>query len=250
VEYIELEGKDTDEILQRASEKLGVPVEDLKYEVIEKGTRGIFSILDNRLKKLRITYEDPVEKDIRAKLGFMLDKIGVTVDIEVAKSDKNNYTVRIKSNELDGLLIGKHGQTLDAIQHLLNRQVNHKLENPVYITVDVGDYRERQDSMIQRKAQTTAAKVKATGKEIKLEPMTAAERKKVHMALSEDPDVRTYSVGEGQMKSVVIAPAAQEKASERVGGGGTTPTSYSPSTTPGDTATKISYGRSKRRVGR
>ncbi len=106
----------------------------------------------------------------------------------------------------DGLLIGKKGQNLEALEHLLRRMVGKQLRRSVRLEVDIGGYRERRVTALESKATSMASRVKSSGKEMQVEPLSAAERRIVHLALVGDPQVKTYTVGDGDLKSVVIAP--------------------------------------------
>jgi spoIIIJ-associated protein len=114
--------------------------------------------------------------------------------------------VAIRTDGLDGLLIGRRGQTLAALQHLVGRLVSRQFGPDVPHAVDVGDYRRRREAQLVEKAQVLAEKVRATGREINLEPLHAPERRIVHMAVAKVPGVRTYTVGRGLHRNVVIAP--------------------------------------------
>jgi spoIIIJ-associated protein len=114
--------------------------------------------------------------------------------------------VTIRTDGLDGLLIGRRGQTLAALQHVVGRLVSRQFGPDVPHTVDVGDYRRRREAQLVEKAQVLAEKVRATGREINLEPLHAPERRIVHMAVAKVPGVRTYTVGRGLHRNVVIAP--------------------------------------------
>ena len=104
-----------------------------------------------------------------------------------------------------GLIIGKRGQKLDAIQYLLNRVANHCQEGAVRIRLDTEDYRERRKKTLENLARNIASKAKKTHKNVVLEPMNPYERMIIHSALQQDPAVTTYSKGKEPYRTVVVA---------------------------------------------
>lgn len=114
--------------------------------------------------------------------------------------------VRIDSGEDSGLLIGRDGQTLSALQYLASCIVSRRLGAAVRVQIDAGDYRNRQLEKLRALALEMADKVKETAKPQSTRPMSAYLRRVVHMALQDDPDVQTHSKGEGSLKRVVIVP--------------------------------------------
>lgn len=105
-----------------------------------------------------------------------------------------------------GILIGKHGQTLDALQYLTNLAAGKSFHHHYFILLDVENYRERRQDTLEALARRLAGKVKRTGEEIRLEPMAAGERRIIHLALQDDHAVSTDSEGEAPYRYVVIRP--------------------------------------------
>jgi spoIIIJ-associated protein len=104
-----------------------------------------------------------------------------------------------------GMLIGKHGQTLDALQYLTNLAAHRDADDKARVIIDVEDYRKRRAETLTSLAQRIASQVKRRGERVVLEPMTPNERKVIHMALQDDPRISTYSDGEEPYRKVVIA---------------------------------------------
>lgn len=105
-----------------------------------------------------------------------------------------------------GMLIGKHGKTLNALQYLAQVFVHRVAKNKLSVVVNVGDYREKRQAIIQRLAERTADKVKRTGQPVFLEPMPAFERKQIHAVLSKDENVQTHSEGDEPYRYLVVEP--------------------------------------------
>lgn len=133
-------------------------------------------------------------------------KLEVLVEKDIDKQD-NSVTFKLHAPEL-GIMIGKHGKTLDSLQYLTNLIANHGLEERVRIIVDVEDYRERREETLIRLANRLAEKVKKDGKKVELEPMNPRERKIIHMALQNNNKIVTGSDGVEPKRFVVISPKA------------------------------------------
>lgn len=200
--FVEEEGKTYEEAVEKALSSLGIEPEQADIMILEEGSRGVFNIGGKPWKvKVSHVWDEEAAKKIVSEL---LAKMGVEADVDVLEKD-GIYFVDISTSGADGLLIGKYGKTLDALQHVVARMVN-QLRPRTKVVLDVGKYKERQHDMLRRKAFGLAEKVKETRKEIVMEPLRPSERRVVHLALAEDPGVRTYTVGEGSDRSVVVAP--------------------------------------------
>jgi spoIIIJ-associated protein len=112
-----------------------------------------------------------------------------------------------------GLLIGRRGTTLAALQYLMNLMINHNAERQMLVSIDVERYHRRREETLNSLAERMAEHVHQTGRAITLEPMPPAERRIIHMALAEDPDVSTGSVGSGEGRKVVIRPGRSPRPS-------------------------------------
>ena len=124
---------------------------------------------------------------------------------------ENRVDIHVDCGDDSGLLIGREGQTLAALQYITSRIVSRRMEAPVRVQFDVGDYRERQDDRLRELALSLAERVRATGRPCSTRPMSSYHRRLVHMALQDSPDVQTRSSGEGPLKRVIIQRRRQEK---------------------------------------
>ncbi len=149
-----------------------------------------------------------VSDEAVAKAKEFLQKIFTAMKIEVAMEkfiNKNDGSVTFKLHGSDmGILIGKHGQTLDSLQYLTNLVANKNSAERVRVIIDVEDYRDRRVETLTRLASRLADKVKRTGERVALEPMNPHERKIIHMALQGDRKVTTLSEGDEPHRHVVI----------------------------------------------
>jgi spoIIIJ-associated protein len=146
--------------------------------------------------------------EVNAKLEEMVTNLmqmtGVDAQVKIRLED-DVHRVEIETAGADGLLIGKKGESLEDLGHLLRRMVGKQLKKSVRMDIDVGGYKKRRGTALRNKALSVASRVKATGKEMQMEPLSAAERRVVHLALADDPQIKTYTIGEGDLKNVMIA---------------------------------------------
>lgn len=144
-----------------------------------------------------------ITKNVVSRLvAPILDLAPENVDLSV-EIGEDRVQISVKSEDT-GLLIGRDGQNLAAVQYLASRMITRAIGSQVRLQVDAGDYHVRQDSRLQELALALAEKVKATGKVQTTRPLSAYQRRVIHLALQDDPDVQTRSSGEGALKHVVI----------------------------------------------
>lgn len=139
-------------------------------------------------------------------LQDMMDKMGFEAEVVVVLATAEGITLDIKAPDV-GLLIGDEGETLNALQTLLRAMTTPQNPERISILLDADGYRERRAQVLRERASLMKEKVKETGKEAVMEGLTAYERRIVHLALANDPEVTTYSEGEGAERNLVISPA-------------------------------------------
>ena len=147
--------------------------------------------------------DDPVDR-----VEIVLDEVLEALDLDgeiVIDEEEDRIAARIEGDDL-GLLIGRRGQTIDALQMLCYRIAFRGAGERKRITVDAAGYRERRRETVERQADRAAERALETGKEIELEPMTAVERKVVHDRLKDRPGLETFSEGEDPERCVIVAP--------------------------------------------
>ena len=169
----------------------------LEFEQDEALGEGLpskpFSELDQ--EKLTAAAQEVASKIVGSILGE------TPVEVKILE---NRVDIHVDCGDDSGLLIGREGQTLAALQYLTSRIVSRRMEAPVRVQFDVGDYRERQDDRLRELALALAERVRATGRPCSTRPMSSYHRRLVHMALQDSPDVQTRSSGEGPLKRVII----------------------------------------------
>jgi spoIIIJ-associated protein len=148
--------------------------------------------------------EEPAER-VRAVVARVVHSLGLEATVDV---EENEHEIRATVNGEDlGLMIGKHGATIDAVQHLAFRAAFRGRETRKQVTVDAAGYRERRETALHRMADRAAAEALRYDRAVELEPMRAPERKVVHTYLSERSDVETHSEGDEPDRRLVISPA-------------------------------------------
>ena len=149
--------------------------------------------------------DEEAEQLVSELIDYFLGAMGVVADTYISHDDEGTMTFEIEGQDA-GLLIGRRGETLQALQFLIRMVTNRQLGRKTYIVIDIEDYRERRVQMLRRLARRTAGRVASSGRDDSLEPMSPAERRIVHMSLAGHPEVRTESEGEGNQRRVVIFP--------------------------------------------
>jgi spoIIIJ-associated protein len=133
-----------------------------------------------------------------------------------SESEEDATYVNIETAGVDGLLIGRKGDTLSSLQHLIGRIVSRKMGGYQRLTLDVGGYLRNRQEILRQKALKAAERARKTNREVPLEPMKASERRVVHVALTDVEGIMTYTTGNGDLRKVCIAPSG--KGRERKGG--------------------------------
>ncbi|MCP1308473.1 RNA-binding cell elongation regulator Jag/EloR [Paenibacillus tyrfis] len=195
-------GKTIDEAVKNGLGQLGVPEERVKISVLEQPSKGLFGLIG--AKDARVELEllpDAIEEAV-AFLQEVLRSMKLDVRIE-QKQDKDGTQLHLHGSEL-GMLIGRRGQTLDALQYLVNIVANRFSDRHVRIVLDAEQFRERRIKTLQELADRLAERVVRTRKEVVLEPMSPAERKVIHSWLQQHDKVRTFSRGDEPNRRIVI----------------------------------------------
>lgn len=197
-------GKTLEEAITAGVLELGVDRNRVKIEVIEEpGKKGLFGLFGTRLARVRISYEDDPGMLATNFIQKICQAMGVQANTQVSK-DGEHWHIDITGPEL-GILIGRRGDTLDALQYLTNLAVAKKLSERVRLIVDVEGYRLRREDTLVRLAKRLSEKVKRTGIRIVLEPMNPHERRIIHTSLQDDTRISTFSEGDDTNRRVVIS---------------------------------------------
>jgi spoIIIJ-associated protein len=144
----------------------------------------------------------------RQLMQGLLQRLGIETEVEGSIKEGDIY-LEIKSDD-GGILIGKHGRTLEALQIIVSRMVNKQIKKPVRIILDVAGYKKRRADSLEKMAGRLGENVKMTAKEVTIGPFNAHDRRIIHIALKEDLSLKTESLGEGEWKKIKIIPTRQE----------------------------------------
>ncbi|MGZ4320360.1 MAG: RNA-binding cell elongation regulator Jag/EloR [Gaiellaceae bacterium] len=190
----------------------------VRFQVVSEGERGLLGVGFEPARVVATVDPDAVveaaavdESERAAKARALVDRVtaslGLRCRIDVAE-DEETITVSCAGGDL-GLLIGRHGQTIDAVQYLANAIVNKGIdEGRKRVVVDAAGYRARREETLHREAVSAAERATSTGEPVELEPMTSIERRVVHERLKEYPGVETLSEGAEPNRYVVVSPSS------------------------------------------
>jgi spoIIIJ-associated protein len=145
------------------------------------------------------------ELEVAKELAIgLLDRMAVKVEVEGFLREET-LCLEIKGDQ-EGILIGRHGRTLESLQILINRMVNKRLAKPLRVVLDIDNYRKRRADTLTKMAIRIGEKAKSKGHPLSIGPFDAHDRRIIHIALKEDPSLRTESLGEGKLKKVTVIP--------------------------------------------
>jgi spoIIIJ-associated protein len=221
VEEIRRSGPSVEEAVEAALGELGVSEQEADVEVVQEPRQGILGVgAQEAVVVVRVRSRPDPESDEdledQAELAAdflegLLERMGITATVETAMEAGTMYVDVIGESPDDedmGLLIGRHGQTLESLQELARAVIGQRLEVRPRVVVDVEDYRKRQLDRLTARVRDTAERVAQSGRSEKLEPMNAFLRKIVHDTVAEVSGAESSSEGEGVDRRVVIRPRA------------------------------------------
>ena len=234
IKTLEKSARTEDEAIAAALAELGIDRDDVSVEIVERAKSGFLGIGASPAV-IRVSYEAEDEPaapaaapkaeataapakaaaaavvdenedyaEIRRFLTGLLERMGVTANIEISPRENGGVNVNLSGSGM-GAIIGRRGETLDAIQHLTNYAVNRGQNKRARINVDAENYRTKREESLQRLAVKVAGKVVRYRRNITLEPMNAYERHVIHAALQDHPDVTTFSTGTEPNRRIVVA---------------------------------------------
>lgn len=238
MKFVEKIAKTVDDAVTEALLELLVTRDEVEIEVIEKGARGFLGIgsKDAKVRVTVIAQGEEEEKSIFEKLGIeepnisldidpisimdpaqvgknflvdVLDKMGIEAEVDV--SMKKEQIKMVISGDKMGLLIGKRGEHLDALQYLVNLVVNKNSEKYTRVILDTENYRQRREETLQKLAFRLAKKASQTKQKVILEPMNPYDRRIIHSALQNSRTVKTYSEGKEPYRKIVITPVGYKE---------------------------------------
>ena len=216
MEFFEFEGKTTEEAIEQACEHFQLPPESLDIEIISVGSPGLFG-LGGRKARVRVALRDESDAvmlpQAQELLERLLELMGEKAKVVGQLDEEDRLNLSIDAEDA-GLLIGKQGQTLEALQYLLTKMIAKKARRKVRVFIDIESYRARHQEALTQLALKSGEKAKKSGRPITLNPMNPHDRRIVHLALQGDREIKTMSRGEGLYKKVVVYPVRKKEIQE------------------------------------
>lgn len=204
-------GKTIEDAIKAALDELGAGPENARHEVLEQPKKGFFGIGEVPAKvRVTVQIEEKTEDKGVAFLEKLIADMGISAEVTSCPKpdgEKKEKLITI-SGEDAGMLIGHHGDTLDALQYLTNLVINKREEDAksdyTRVTVDIENYRAKREQTLRALADRMAQRVLKTGRNVTLEPMSAYERRIIHSQIQGIEGVSTHSVGEDENRKIVI----------------------------------------------
>lgn len=211
MKVIEVEGRTSDDATKKALAELGIrDASKVNVEVIDQGKSGIFGFGVSRPAKVRIYYNESGE-DVGDRVKEILETLLAKMDIEGSVKDikegETKVYVELDSKTSSGLIIGKKGKTLEALQFMVNLMINNATGSEKKIILDIEAYRDKREKALKKMSRDMAIKVVKSGRPLTLEPMNPFERRLIHLTLQNDKRVVTKSEGQGIYRKIRISPA-------------------------------------------
>lgn len=201
--------KSVDEAIHEALGELGANRDQVEIEILEEATKGLFGILGGKEAKVAVTLKETAASVAAAFLDELFFGMGIKVQVSCTLND-NDLDINLEGPDM-GIVIGKRGETLDAIQYLTSLVVN-KADGPyIKVTIDTENYRAKRKEALETLASRIADKVAKSGRRYILEPMNPYERRIIHAALQDNEKISTYSIGEEPNRKVVVVLKGESK---------------------------------------
>jgi len=252
--YLEFDGMSVEKAIETACKDLKISKDNLKYDIVSYGSSGIFGLVGVKKARIKVTVHNLKTGNIKneenkASQNEFSPAVNEEVDIKPKRVKSADEKIKNKSvesglealnkiintisdeavinvsaeekdiffdveSETPSIIIGKRGQTLEAIQYLIEKIVNKNNDEKLNIKVDVGGYLNNRHEKLKKLAEKIAEKSKANGKPMSLGQMNANDRRIIHLCLKHDNNVKTHSVGEGFIKKLVIYPRKKDRAAQ------------------------------------
>ena len=199
-------GVTIEEARARAVAELAAPEDvEVKIEVLEMPVKKTFGLFGGAPAKVRASYEESPAGKAIDYLTRVLDGMGIP-DVTVKEiQEDGHYRLDLECGENHGAIIGRRGETLDALQYLTSLVANRGTEEYIRVSLNVGDYREKRDETLRGLARKSASQVLKYGRNVVLEPMNPYERRVIHTEIQEIEGVKSHSIGSDSDRRVVIS---------------------------------------------
>lgn len=205
---VEISARSVEEAIEQGLIELGATRDEVEITILDEGKQGFLGIIGSKQAKVKLELRFSIKNKAEAAENYManvLKHMEIEAKIESAVDNDEDVKLAINGENL-GLLIGRRGQTLDALQYLTNMAVNRQGGDWVRVNVDIEGYRSRREETLKSLAERLASKVQTSGRRVALDPMTGLERRIIHSELQEFPGVETHSEGRDPYRRVIIVP--------------------------------------------
>lgn len=201
---IEKTGKTVDEAVQAALLELGLELGDVDIEIVEEESKGLLG-LGRKEAKVRVYFstEDDPKETIKFFLEDILSQMNLAPDVFVSE-EEGFYKAEISCND-SGLIIGRKGEVLQALQFITSQVVSRAYDTYIRVIIDTENYRERHRTYLEELAKRTADKVVKTKRDFMLDPMSSYDRRIIHTCLQNRENISTYSIGDEPYRKIVIS---------------------------------------------
>ena len=211
---IEISGKTEEEAIEIALEQLNLTRDDVSVEIVERAKTGFLGIKNTpAIVKIKYEANENLASAVEDFLKGLFERMDINVNMDITETEDSINVILTGTDP--GALIGRRGETLDAVQHLTNYVVNRGNSSRIRINLDAENYRQRRNDTLESLALKTADKVLKYRKNMTLDPMNAYERHIIHASLQEKGNISTYSVGSEPNRRVVIAYGRNNNANHR-----------------------------------
>lgn len=207
---IEINAKTVDEAVQSALVQLGASQNEVEIDVVKKGRSGVLGVgAEEAIVKVKLLDKKKKKEDIAGEAKTVLETLikllGITASVNIVEGSDGDQpiTLNILGDDL-GVLIGRRGQALSSLQYVVKLIIAEKFKLWAQITVDIEGYKKRRYEALKNLALRVADQVKTSKRSMNLEPMPADERRVIHLALADNPDVSTHSIDYGERRKVVV----------------------------------------------
>lgn len=193
---------------RKACNMLGAEEKDVEFEVVQEPSKKLLGVFGGKPAQVRAVLRESVASKALKTLKEILYYMNLSsLETEIISEKDDICNLKISGDEV-GYVVGKHGETLDALQYIVGLIANDKKSSKDFcrVRIEAGDYREKRKATLEALAQRMAHKALSSGKKFNLEPMRAYERKIIHSAVGEIEGARSWSEGEGRDRHIVIAP--------------------------------------------
>jgi spoIIIJ-associated protein len=199
-------GKTVDDAIHSALQQLNATKADVEVTIIDEGSKGFLRLFGAKPAVVKVVIKTDVMKAAKAYLESVIRHLHPNVQVEITTRKKKHVMFTLSGENL-GILIGKRGQTLNALEQLVEQFLHQQKAYHVTVTVDAEGYRSKRRETLEKLAVNAASKALALQKAIPLEPMPASERKIIHAVLQKQNDVETASKGKEPNRYLIIQPS-------------------------------------------